>query len=186
LRIAFAAALVATLAACASAPSSVAPVDARAEGAFTAQGRLSARRAADAVAVHYDWRHDAAADTFDIATPLGQTVARMRRDASGVHVERPNEAPVGYRDWSQLTQAVIGAPIPVDGLAYWVQAVPDPRGASDIERDDAGRALVLRQQGWEIVYGYNDASTRPSRLVMRYPGSDPVEVRIVVDAFTAR
>lgn len=135
--------------------------------------------------MHYDWRHSAAADAFDIATPLGQTVARMRRDASGVRVERPNEQPVEYRDWSALMQAVLGAPIPVDGLAYWVQAVPDPRNASDIERDNAGRALVLRQQGWEIVYAYNDASTRPARLVMKYPGSDPVEVRIVVDAFAA-
>ncbi len=136
--------------------------------------------------MHYDWRHSAASDTFDVATPLGQTVARMKRDASGVRVERPNEAPVEYRDWSALMQAVLGAPIPVDGLAWWVQALPDPRGASDIERDGAGRTLVLRQQGWEIVYAYNDASTRPARLVMRYPGSDPVEVRIVVDAFGAR
>ena len=158
-------------------------METQAEPAFSAQGRLSARHASDAVAVHYDWSHSAAADTFDVATPLGQTVARMRRDASGVRVERPNEAPVEYRDWTALMQAVLGAPIPVDGLAYWVQAVPDPGSASDVERDDAGRSLVLRQQGWEIVYAYNGASTRPSRLVMRYPGSDPVEVRIVVDAF---
>ena len=66
-----------------------------------------------------------------------------------------------------------------------MQAAPDPRSAADVERDDAGRPLVLRQQGWEIVYAYGDASSRPSRLVMRYPGSDPVEVRIVVDTFTA-
>jgi outer membrane lipoprotein LolB len=184
LRFACAVVLTAALAACATAPP-VAPVDVRAEGAFTTQGRLSARRAADAVAVHYDWRHDASADTFDVATPLGQTVARMRRDTSGVRVERPNEAPVEYRDWTALMQAVLGAPIPVDGLAYWVQAVPDPRTASDIERDEAGRVLVLRQQGWEIVYAYRDASPRPLRLVMRYPGSDPVEVRIVVDTFAA-
>ena len=184
MRVAFVVALAAMVAACASAPP-VASVDARAEPAFSAQGRLSARRGADAVAVHYDWRHSIAADAFDVATPLGQTVARMRRDGTGVRVERPNEAPVEYRDWTALMQAVLGAPIPVDGLAYWVQAVPDPRGASDIERDDAGRPLVLRQQGWEIVYAYADASSRPTRLVMRYPGGDPVEVRIVVDSFTA-
>jgi outer membrane lipoprotein LolB len=184
MRVAFVVALAAMVAACASAPP-VASVDALAEPAFSAQGRLSARRGADAVAVHYDWRHSIAADAFDVATPLGQTVARMRRDATGVRVERPNEAPVEYRDWTALMQAVLGAPIPVDGLAYWVQAVPDPRGAADVERDDAGRPLVLRQQGWEIVYAYGDASSRPSRLVMRYPGNDPVEVRIVVDTFTA-
>jgi outer membrane lipoprotein LolB len=173
------------LGACATVPSGP-PVEAGVQSAFTAQGRLSARRATDAVAVHYDWQHSEADDTFDVATPLGQTVARMRRDATGVRVERPNEAPVEYRDWTALMQAVLGAPIPVDGLAYWVQAVADPGAASDIERDGAGRAHVLRQQGWEIVYAYNDASTRPSRLVMRYPGSDPVEVRIVVDAFAAQ
>jgi len=184
MRAAFAVALAAMLAACASAPP-VAYVDARAEPAFSAQGRLSARRGAEAVAVHYYWRHSTAADVFDVATPLGQTVARMRRDAAGVRVERPSEAPVEYRDWTALMQAVLGAPIPVDGLAYWVQAVSDPRSAADIERDDAGRPLVLRQQGWEIVYAYGDASSRPARLVMRYPGSDPVEVRIVVDTFTA-
>ena len=177
--------LVAAVAACATAPA-VPPVDARAAAAFSAQGRLSAKRASDAVAVHYDWRQSATIDTFDVATPLGQTVARMRRDADGVRVERPNQATVEYRDWSALMQAVLGAPIPVDGLAYWVQAVPDPRNASDIERDDAGRALVLRQQGWEIVYAYGDAGIRPVRLLMRYPGSEPVEVRIVVDSFAGQ
>jgi outer membrane lipoprotein LolB len=176
------AALAAALVACASSPQ-VAPVETAIEGAFSARGRLSARRAADAVAIHYDWRHSEDSDTFDVATPLGQTVARMRRDASGVRVERPNEPPVEYRDWTALMQAVLGAPIPVDGLAYWVQGAADPRAASAIERDASGRPEVLRQQGWEIVYAYNDGSPRPSRLVMRYPGSEPVEVRIVVDAF---
>lgn len=125
-------------------------------------------------------------DEFDVATPLGQTVARMRRDAAGVRVERPNEPVVEYRDWGALTQAVLGVAIPVDGLASWLQGAPMPGGASDVERDSAGRPLVLRQQGWEIVYAYGDASARPARLVMRYPGSEVLEVRIVVDAFAAK
>jgi len=185
LRHALAAASVAALAACATAPP-VPPVDVRVESRFAAQGRLSARRGSDAVAVHYDWRHAAATDEFDVATPLGQTVARMRRDASGVRVERPNEPVVEYRDWGGLTQSVLGVAIPVDGLASWLQGAPVPGGASAVERDDAGRPLVLRQQGWEIVYAYNDASARPSRLVMRYPGSEALEVRIVIDAFSAK
>ncbi len=76
-------------------------------------------------------------------------------------------------------------PLPVDGLASWVQGVPESGSASDIERDVAGRPKVLRQRG-EIVYAYaDDASARPSRLVMRYPGSELIEVRIVVDRFEA-
>ncbi|MFO1305393.1 MAG: outer membrane lipoprotein LolB [Burkholderiales bacterium] len=178
-------AVLAVLGGCASAPPSPA-VDARVESSFAAQGRLSARKGSDGVAVHYDWTHAADADRFDIATPLGQTVARMERDASGVRVERPGEAPVAYRDWSSLTNAVLGVAIPLEGLASWLQGAPMRGTASDLERDDAGRPLVLRQQGWEIVYAYADASARPSRLVMRYPGGEPLEVRIVVDTFAAR
>ena len=176
---------VALAAACATVPPSP-PVDPRVEPAFDASGRLSARRGSEGIAVHFTWRHAPASDDFDVATPLGQTVARMRRDANSVRVERPNEAPVAYRDWSALTRVVLGVAIPVDGLASWIQGASDPSGAADVERDAAGRPHVLRQHGWEIVYAYagGDRPSRPSRLVMRYPDSEPIEVRIVVDRWT--
>ena len=140
---------------------------------------MSARRGNDGVAVHFTWQHSVIGDDFDVSTPLGQTVARMRRDAAGVRVERPKEAPENYADWRALTLAVLGVPIPVDGLASWIQGV----GARDssVERDAAGRVSLLREQGWEIVYTYANETTQPSRLVMTYPGSEPIEVRIVVD-----
>jgi hypothetical protein len=61
------------------------------------------------------------------------------------------------------------------------------RAGPTFERDSLGRPLVLRQQGWEIVYAYasDEAPARPMRLVMRYPDSEPIEVRIVVDRFSA-
>lgn len=180
-----AAACFAVLAACATAPTAP-PSDVRVEPSFDAAGRMSARHGNDAVAMHFTWRHREESDDFDVATPFGQTVARMRGDARGVRVERPNEAPIDYRDWSALTTAVLGVAIPVNGLAAWIQASPDSTHA-DIERDSSGRPLVLRERGWEIVYAYpgDDAPARPSRLVMRYPGSEPIEVRLVVDRFAA-
>lgn len=146
---------------------------------------MSARRGNDGVAVHFNWRHAPERDTFDVATPLGQVVARMQRDTSGVRVERPGEPTVGYASWRELSQAVLGVGIPVDGLVAWVQGAPSTGPDADVERDAAGRASVLREQGWEIVYAYaSDAATRPSRLVMRYPGSEAIEVRIVVDRWS--
>ncbi len=61
-----------------------------------------------------------------------------------------------------------------------------PASWPGVERDGAGRVSVLRQQGWEIVYAYADAPppARPARLVMRYPDSEPVEVRVVVDRWS--
>jgi outer membrane lipoprotein LolB len=151
--------------------------------AFEASGRLSAKRGSDGVAAHFTWSHAPASDRFDVSTPLGQIVARLSGDPSGVRIERPNEAPVAYPDWGALTREVFGVAIPVDGLASWIQAQPVAGLAFDLERDAAGRPLVLRQQGWEIVYAYADATpaANPVRLVMRYPDSEPIEVRIVVD-----
>lgn len=176
-----------TLAACASvgpAPAP-APADRPVAAAFDTAGRLSARHGNDGVAVHFTWQHAPRDDVFDVATPLGQTVARLRGDAAGVFVERPGEAPRQYPDWDALTQSVLGVGLPVAGLVSWLQGAPAAIGASDVERDGAGRPLVLRQQGWEIVYAYPDdvPGARPMRLIMRYPAAEPIEVRIVVDRF---
>lgn len=179
-------AALALLAACASVPPATtqlpsAPVVI--DTSFDAAGRLSARRGDEAVAVHFTWRHASGSDVFDVATPLGQTVARMQRDGNGVRVERPGESTRQYPTWAALTTAVLGVAIPVDGLVSWIQAAPADARA-DIERDAAGRPLVLREQGWEIVYTYAEGGRRPTRLVMRYPGSEGVEVRIVVDRWS--
>jgi len=101
-----------------------------------------------------------------------------------VRVERPGEAPAAYPDWSALTRDVFGVAIPVRGLAAWIQAAPTGDHPYDLERGDGGRPQVLREQGWEIVYTYADAGSRPSRLVMRYPGAEVIEVRIVVDRWS--
>lgn len=185
---AFAAAVLAlALAACATVGPAPPPVDRPVVASFDSAGRLSARHGSDGVAVHFTWTHAPASDVFDVATPLGQTVARLRGDASGIFVERPGEAPRQYPDWNALTRAVIGVALPVDGLVSWLQGAPAPGAASDIERDSAGRPLVLRQQGWEIVYAYADdtPTARPARLVMRYPAGEAIEVRIVIDRFEA-
>jgi outer membrane lipoprotein LolB len=157
--------------------------------AFDAAGRLSARHGNDGVTVHFTWTRAADGDVFDVATPFGQTVARLRGGSDGVLFERSGKPPARYADWNALMQAAIGVAIPIDGLASWLQGAPAPHATADVERDQAGRPRVLRQQGWEIVYTYdegepNDAA-RPARLILRYPGAESVEVRIVIDRFAA-
>jgi len=162
-------AIVVVLAGCATvAPSAVRSTNETA-AAFEASGRLSAKRGSEGVAAHFTWSHAPSSDRFDVSTPMGQIVARLSGDPSGVRIERPGEAPVAYPDWGALTREVFGVAIPVDGLASWIQAQPVAGPAFDLERDAAGRPLVLRQQGWEIVYAYADAASaaNPSRLVMR-------------------
>jgi outer membrane lipoprotein LolB len=175
--------LTVSLAGCATVrPPSVPPVAAAAGASFALAGRISARRGDAGIAGHFTWMHESGRDSIDLATPLGQTLARLTGDANGVDVRLQDGRTEHAADWNALTERAFGVTIPVSGLAAWVRGVPRPTTAFTDERDDAGRVSVLRQDGWEIVYAYPDPSAqRPSRLSLRYPGADAVDVRVVVD-----
>jgi outer membrane lipoprotein LolB len=178
----FGAALAAALCACAT-PERIAVPPARiaADEPFVVDGRLSARRGAEAITANFTWRHDAPRDELTITTPLGQEVAELHGDKGAGRVQvrtadgRTGEAP----DWSTMTEQALGYRLPVDDLAAWVRGAPHGAGPHSVEYDAQGRPLLLRQQGWEILYAYpDDAARRPSRLRVIYPD---LEVRIVID-----
>jgi len=182
-RVALAAAALLIVGACASLSpiTSTPPADVATDEAFTIEGRLSARRGTDAVTANFTWRHNAPIDELIVTTPLGQQVADLHGDTRAKRVEvrtadgRTDEAP----DWSTLTERALGFRLPIDGLAAWVRGTAPPGAPPTFEYDSAGRAVVVRQQGWEIVYSYPDESTRrPSRLRLTYP---ELEVRLVID-----
>lgn len=174
------------VAACAIAPTAPPPaaVPIRDEP-FGMDGRLSARRGNDAVSVAFAWTHASPRDDLVLTSPLGQAVAELAGDASTGRVEvrmadgRREEA----SGWAELTERVVGFPLPVGGLAWWARGAARADAPHAVEYDAAGRANVLRQDGCEIVYAYDDGSTRrPSRL--RLVCHD-VEMRIVIDRWRA-
>jgi outer membrane lipoprotein LolB len=172
------------LAGCATLPPPGAPPETVAiDAPYSVAGRLSARRGNEGLAANFTWTHEAPADRIDLASPLGQVIARLEGDATGVRVDRPDGAQVRYPDWTALTNAQFGLTIPVDGLSMWIRGAARPEATFTLERDAQGRALVLRQQAWEIVYAYPDDTpgALPSRVTLRYPDATPIEVRIVVD-----
>ena len=174
----------AVLAGCASLPApTAAPAARESITHFDVAGRLSAKRGTDGVAAHFSWTHAPGLDRVDVATPLGQTLARLVGDGAGVRIERPGQPVESFKDWDAVTRAVFGVAIPVEGLSAWIVGEPIADVPFGVERDGRERPSVLRQRGWEIVYAYAEdaAAQRPTRLVMRYPDVEPVEVRIVVD-----
>lgn len=170
------------IAGCATAPAVVAPpiTPATVDAPFTIDGRLSARRASDAVTANFTWRHSPPQDELVVTTPLGQAVAEISSDRSSARYElrmadgRREEA----SDWARLTERALGAPVPVEGLSAWIGGTPRPGTPYSVEPDSRGRATVLRQDGWDIVYAYADDDPRlPSRLQLT---QGDLEIRIVV------
>ncbi|HVO90904.1 MAG TPA: lipoprotein insertase outer membrane protein LolB [Casimicrobiaceae bacterium] len=175
--------IVALLSACAQMPAQVptrGPVPTA--NAFTAAGRISARHGSEGVAGHFDWTHTGDRDDIALATPLGQQIARLDGDASQVRIELPDGRVASAADWDALTRTELGSPIPVRGLSAWLLGAARSDSPSNIERDAQGRSAVLRQDGWEVVYGYaDDASRTPARLTLRYAADPTIEVRLAID-----
>ncbi len=151
-----------------------------ADAAFDVSGRLSARRGTEGAAAHFVWEHVPGRDAIELATPMGTTLARLERDADGASIERPDRPVERARDAATLAERSLGFPLPVESLGWWIRAAPHPGSPHAIERDASGRVLVLRQDGWSVVFAYDDGATRPLRLFATYPD---LEVRIVIDAW---
>lgn len=149
------------------------------DAAFEASGRLTAKHGNEAAAANFRWTHAPGRDELTLATPLGSTLARLSGTAREVSLALPDGRGAQAPDWETLTANALGAPIPVRGLAFWVRASPHGASAHTVERDEAGRVAVLRQDGWEIVYGYTDGK-RPRTLRLSYPDT---EIRLVLDSF---
>lgn len=147
---------------------------------FELAGRLSARHGNEAAAASFRWTHRSDRDELVLVTPFGQTLAKLDGNDVLVRLELPDGRVAQAPDWEALTANVLGAPIPLRGLSWWVRGVPHPGSAHSIERDADARAKVLHQDGWEIVYAYGGDGARPSRLRLAYPD---VEIRLVLDSF---
>lgn len=178
------AAFAVVLAACATVPAPAtieAPITA-VEAPFSIGGRISARRGDAGVAGAIAWTHDARHDSIELSTPLGQTLARLEGDARDVTVHLSDGRVESGPTWSALTEKALGVAIPVEGLAWWIRALPRPGVRYSLERDVSGRVSLLRQDRWEVAYAYaDDAARRPFRVTLRYPGEEPIEVRVAVD-----
>ena len=151
---------------------------------FELTGRLSARRGNDALSANFRWTHERQRDELDLSSPLGQTIARLSGDASGVRLQTPDGRVETAGDWAALTTRALGWPLPVEGLAFWIQGMPRDGVPAAIDRGSDGMPAALRQDGWSVVYQTferdGDGLSRPKRLTLDYA---EVELRIAVDSW---
>ena len=121
------------------------------------------------------WRHAADADSILLATPLGQGVAELTRDAGGAHLvtgEGESSAP----DWEALSERVFGVPLPLANLPRWVVG-----GAPATTRDRQGRPEAARADGWDIRYlDYESPEAAALPVLMEFRRAD-MELRLKVD-----
>ncbi len=127
--------------------------------------------------------------TLDLASPLGNTLARMHTDGTGATLTAPQ--PDGsLASWQgaspeALAEQTLGWTLPVSGLADWIEgrAVPTRPARQSPAK---GPAQIIEQDGWTIqVLERFEHSMAPRRLSFRRPGvidAPAISVQLVVDA----
>ncbi len=120
----------------------------------------------------------------DLISPLGTTVARVEIEPGGARATGAQMQEVRGADADALTQRLLGWPLPVSGLADWIEGRPVPTRVARVERE-GGRVVLLEQDGWTIrLPEYSEATARPRRLVLERPAAantPSVVLRLIVD-----
>lgn len=149
---------------------------------WTLQGRIAIRAAENSQSGQLHWQHTAEQDVLTVSTPLGQGVARIVQNASGVTLEVPNQPPRRAPNAESLTREALGVGLPLSGLRYWILVRPDPSRPSELTRDANERITQIRQDGWTIDYVQSMSATdmAPRKLTLARPD---LEIRLVIDSW---
>lgn len=137
----------------------------------------------------FAWAKNGGHTRIDLASPLGQTLAVMTTSPGQAILAASGKPPVAAANADELFLQQMGWPLPVSGLAHWLQGCavqPDgtPFKASPAQPETA------TQNGWRIRYldwmALSKSSLAPRRIDMAYdpPKEAPVShirIRLVVD-----
>ena len=169
IRLAAAGAALLLLCACAALPPPEAPLPAltAVPPAFEMSGRIAVRHGQSSDIAQLRWTRHAGSDTWVIASPLGNEVARIESTPSGATLTRAGGAPESAASFAELTREALGVAL-------------DPASLAQALHGETPRDVP---EGWRIEIDETQASGAvrlAKRITVR--GADTV-VRLVVDSY---
>lgn len=125
--------------------------------------------------------------TLDLASPLGNTLARLQSGPQGAQLQVPEDGglrTVQHREAEALAEEVLGFPLPLNGLRWWIRGAAIPERAAQLQQDK-GVLTQIEQDGWRIqIEERFEGGTEPRRLNVQRPAtahSPAISLRVVVD-----
>jgi len=164
-------------------PPATAPVVRPAQpesAAFALNGRISVNHDGTRHSAGLRWTHTAQSDELLLLAPLGQTAARVYRDAQNATLD-DGDKHYQAANVELLMQQVLGWYLPLSGLHHWVLGMPAAGSPAQIERNGNEQIAALHQDGWEVRY-LRYAGTRPDSLPTRLQlNRTGLQIQLLVD-----
>jgi outer membrane lipoprotein LolB len=154
-------------------------------GRFAAS--ISRGDARETIAGRFTFSTGPTRSVLDLASPLGNTLARVEAGADGATLTAPR-GDGSLATWhgpsaDALAESVLGYALPVAGLPDWLQGRAAP-GRSAVSTPEAGPAARIEQDGWVIAIDerFGDSGA-PRRLTLdRTDATGTLRLRLALDA----
>jgi outer membrane lipoprotein LolB len=181
------------LAACSSAP--LAPPSSSTVGVYRDSIELSGRLSVnyekegkpDTLSGKFQWMQRARNVDVTLASPLGQTIAKISVTPQSATLTQGERAPRVAADIDALTRQSLGWSLPVSGLRDWLQGYATAADGSRFAASPANNS-VTTADGWRLSFvSWQDptaAHPAPKRIDAQREagdGSGPLALRIVID-----
>ncbi|MET3134029.1 outer membrane lipoprotein LolB [Oxalobacteraceae bacterium GrIS 1.11] len=178
-----------------SACATTAPPTARQVGPYREAIELSGRLAVnyerdgknEALSGKFNWRQSAERTDVSLASPLGQTIAKISVTPGAATLTQNGQAPRSAADIDALSAQALGWSLPVSGLRDWLQGYAVRADGSRFvasPRQDS----VVTGDGWRLRYvSWQDEASaypQPKRIDAERsagPKAGAVAIRIVID-----
>lgn len=147
---------------------------------FALNGRIAVKYNGSSHSAGIRWTHTAQSDELLLLAPLGQTAARVYRDAQSATLD-DGDKHYEASDAEALMRQMLGWYLPLGGLHRWVLGLAEAGSPAQIERDGKGRISVLRQNGWEIRYLRYAAAMQDSLPARLQLSRDNLQMQLLID-----
>ncbi len=169
--------IVLVLASCAQAPKPPDIPAGRYGETVSLSGRVAVRQEDKSFSGQFQWVSRDGVDEILLSDPLGQGVAKIVRNAHETMLQLPDGRKETAPDADALTEKLLGFPLPLGGMGYWILARPDPARPHQLTNDDQGQVERIVQDGWKIDYR-SYAEGKPRKLSIARPD---LEIKLIVD-----
>lgn len=113
------------------------------------------------------WRFADQANSVRMFGPLGAGAIRLDFDRYGVQLSDSKGLLHRGNNAEELLTKIIGWPIPIDALNFWLFGLPNPEQAYAYQTDEAGSVTMIKQAGWNISYAAHQAYPPREGLLAR-------------------
>jgi outer membrane lipoprotein LolB len=136
----------ALLSSCATTPPAPLPDLTQVPKSFEVVGRISVRTPEKSDIAKLRWTRQGGTDTWVIASPLGNEVARLESGPRGTRLERAGAPPMSATNFQELTENILGVPLDPDRVAAWLhgKAVNDAAGDWKVSVDETQQAGAVK------------------------------------------